>query len=41
MTDRLRTMVGELSSAADKVSGVSGRVASEAAESGRRVSITE
>jgi methyl-accepting chemotaxis protein len=37
MTAGLRAMVGEISSAADKVSDVSGRVAADATESGRSV----
>jgi methyl-accepting chemotaxis protein len=37
MTDGLRGMVGEISAAADAVSGVSDRVAAEAVESGRSV----
>jgi methyl-accepting chemotaxis protein len=37
MTDDLRAMVGQLSSAADRVSDVSGRVAAEAADSTRSV----
>jgi methyl-accepting chemotaxis protein len=37
MTDSLRRTVGELTTAADRVSAVSGRVAGEAAESGRSV----
>ncbi|HEV7750830.1 MAG TPA: methyl-accepting chemotaxis protein [Baekduia sp.] len=37
MTTNLRTMVGEVSTAADRVSDLSSRVAGEAAESGRSV----